>query len=147
VRPVAVPAALVPGHALRAATGVVGRLLATPVRRGETLTDVRLLEPALLDAVGTDVVAVPVRVGDGAAAAALVHPGDRVDVLTVPDDGGLGAPVRTVATGVRVLAVPSHDAGRTDGGGLVVVAVTRAQAAVLARAATTGRFTLAVEHP
>jgi Flp pilus assembly protein CpaB len=69
---------------------VLGRLVAGPVRRGEPLTDVRLLGPSLLAAVarGPDVVAVPVRFAD-AGAAALLRPGDRVDVLAAPPDTAL----------------------------------------------------------
>ncbi|MFJ9798358.1 hypothetical protein [Streptomyces sp. NPDC101145] len=67
-----------------------------------------------------DVVAVPVRIADGAAVR-LLRPGDRVDVIAVPfapagtaaDDGGPAA--RVVATGVRVRAVPG--AGADAGAG------------------------------
>jgi hypothetical protein len=62
-----------------------------------------------------DVVAVPVRIADGATVR-LLRPGDRVDVIAVPfapagtaaDDGGPAA--RVVATGVRVRAVPGAGA-------------------------------------
>ncbi|CAL9446829.1 hypothetical protein [Streptomyces sp. enrichment culture] len=67
-----------------------------------------------------DVVAVPVRIADGATVR-LLRPGDRVDVIAVPfapagtaaDDGGPAA--RVVATGVRVRAVPG--AGADAGAG------------------------------
>src|SRR5437764_14474727 len=79
-----IPLALVPAGALAAGSTVVGRLLAAPVRRGEPLTDVRLLGPSLLAALGRPgQVAVPVRLADGAAAAALARPGEVVDVLAV----------------------------------------------------------------
>ncbi|CAL9294688.1 hypothetical protein SUDANB25_02380 [Streptomyces sp. SudanB25_2051] len=66
-----------------------------------------------------DVVAVPVRIADGATVR-LLRPGDRVDVIAVPfapagtaaDDGGPAA--RVVATGARVRAVPG--AGQRPGG-------------------------------
>src|SRR5690242_15595504 len=44
----ALPLNAVPAGALQAGSTVVGRLLAGPVRRGEPLTDVRLLGPSLL---------------------------------------------------------------------------------------------------
>src|SRR6185437_5826353 len=47
-----VPLPLVPAGALTSDSAVVGRLLAAPVRRGEPLTDVRLLGPSLLAALG-----------------------------------------------------------------------------------------------
>jgi pilus assembly protein CpaB len=148
---VALPAAVVPAGALAVGTRVVGRLLAAPVRRGEPLTDVRLLEPSLLAALPQPgLVAVPVRVADGSAAAALVHAGDLVDVLAAaaPADA-VGAPVpTTVATGARVLAVPVRvDATSGDGGGLVVLAVTARQASALARASAGSRLSLALERP
>src|SRR3954453_13507652 len=46
------PLTAVPAGALQAGSTVVGRLLAAPVRRGEPLTDVRLLGPSLLAALG-----------------------------------------------------------------------------------------------
>jgi Flp pilus assembly protein CpaB len=88
LRPVPLPAAAVPAGALRPGAEVLGRLVAGPVRRGEPLTDVRLVGPALLAALGPGTVAVPVRFAD-AGAVALLRPGDRVDVLAAPT--GLGA--------------------------------------------------------
>lgn len=136
------PAAAVPGDALRPTSQIVGRLLAAPVRRREPLTDVRLLSGDLLAGIGApDDVAVPVRVADGPATAALVRPGDRVDVLAAadPEAPAPGRPT-TVARGLPVLSVPVRvddpaGAGATDGGGLVIVAATPEQATALAQAA------------
>src|SRR4051794_15438915 len=150
LRPVALPLESVPAGAMTADAPVVGRLLAAPMRRGEPLTDVRLLGPSLLTALPEPgLVAVPVRVADGSAAAALVHPGDVVDVLAVDDPvngRGTGRPV-TVASAVRVVAVPGRASGSGDGGGLVVVAVDRAQAAALAEASSGARLSLALRRP
>lgn len=143
----ALPTAAVPAGALKATMPVVGRLLAAPVRQGEPLTDVRLLGPSLLAALPQPgLVAVPVRVADGSAAAAVVKSGDLVDVLEVADAtaGDTGNP-RTVATRVLVLSVPgASDAG--DGGGLVVLAATTAQASALAQASAGARLSLTVER-
>jgi pilus assembly protein CpaB len=139
------PLADLPGGALSAADRVVGRLLAAPVRQGEPMTDVRLLDPALLAALGRPgLVAVPVRLSDGAAAAALVHAGDRVDILATDDvDGHASGPPRTVAASVTVLSVPAGgDAATGDGGGLLIVAVTAAQAGSLAQAAGGSRLSV-----
>ena len=144
-----VPLALVPAGALAAGSTVVGRLLAAPLRRGEPLTDVRLLEPSLLAALGhADDVAVPVRVADGAAAAALAHPGDVVDVLATGalDDGSAGNAPVVVAAGVTVLSVPGRDAATGSDAGLVVVAVSPRQAAALAAAAARSRLSLVLER-
>jgi pilus assembly protein CpaB len=144
LRAVALPLTAVPGGALSADVRVVGRLLAAPVRRGEPLTDVRLLEPSLLAALDhPGLVAVPVHVADGSAASALVRPGDVVDVLAAGDPTS-GVASSTVAAGVQVLSVPARVSTTGDGGGLVVVAVTRQQAAALAQAGATSRLSLAL---
>lgn len=128
----------VPSGALTSADDVVGRRVAGPVRAGEALTDVRLLDAALLPP-GAEV-AVPVRLAEPAVAE-LLRPGDRVDVLSAgPEDGGSA---RTVASDVVVLAVPAVEALTADGA-LVVVATTSGGAARLAAAAVTGRLSVAV---
>jgi pilus assembly protein CpaB len=134
----ALPAALVPQGALTDAAAVAGRLVAGPVRRGEPLTDVRLLGSALLPR-GAQVAA-PVRLAEPATAA-LVQAGDTVDVLSAPPEGAAAADV--VATRLAVLSVPdlSDAAGE---GALVVVAASRATAARLAAAAVTGRLSVVV---
>ena len=143
-----IPLALVPAGALTAGSTVVGRLLAAPVRRGEPLTDVRLLEPSLLAALGRPGdVAVPVRVSDGAAATALVHPGDVVDVLAAsPLDDTTASVPSVVASGVTVLSVPGRDAATGSDAGLVVVAVTPEQAGALASAAARSRLSLVLRR-
>src|SRR3954449_2108885 len=150
VRAVALPIGSVPSGALRIDAPVAGRLLAAPMRRGEPITDVRLLGPSLLTALPEPgLVAVPVRVTDGSAAAALVHPGDIVDVLAVDDPvaGQGSARALTVPSAVRVVAVPTRTATSGDGAGLVVVAVNRAQAAALAEASSGARLSLALRRP
>lgn len=150
LRAVALPVGALPAGVLRSGTQVVGRLLAAPVRSGEPLTDVRLLGPTLLSALPEPgLVAVPVRVADGSAAAALVHPGDVVDVLAVGDPVSGRATERpvTVASAVRVVSVPARASVATDGGGLVVVAADRAQAAALAAASVGARLSLALRRP
>jgi len=143
VRPERLPLRLVPRGALLVRERVVGRLVAAPMRAGEPVTDVRLLEPSLLAALPEPgLVAVPIRLADGPAAAALTRAGDLVDVLgTTGDDS---APTtQVIAAKLTVLAVPARDSGQDDGGaGLVVVAATDAQAARLAGAAATTRLSL-----
>ena len=133
-----VPQSLVPAGALTDAAAVVGRPVAGPVRRGEPLTDVRLLGAALLPD-GSDV-AVPVRLAEPATAA-LVAAGDKVDVLAASPEGGVAAAV--VATGLAVLSVPAPSDLPAEGA-LVVLAASRSTAARLAAAAVTGRLSVAV---
>lgn len=98
-----------------------GRVLAAAVRRGEPITDVRLIGRSLATPGST---ALPVRLPD-TAMADLLRPGDRVDLYaTDPSAGGTSS----VARDVLVLAVPAKDDGRNSvtsslGGRLVVVAV------------------------
>lgn len=134
----ALPEDLVPEGALTDMAATGGRVAAGPVRRGEPLTDVRLLGAALLPK-GTQV-AVPVRLAEPATAA-LVRAGDLVDVLSAAPEGGPFASL--VAERLAVLSVPdlSDAAGE---GALVVVAATRSTAARLAAAAVTGRLSVAV---
>jgi len=132
-----VPVGLRPAGALSSPDQAVGRRVAGPVRRGEALTDVRLLGAGLLPPGGE--VAVPVRPTDPATASIVVA-GDRVDVLSAAPDGGSAA--QLVAGGVRVLAVTHlQDAGD---GALLVVAASRGTAARLASAAVTGHVSIVV---
>lgn len=137
---VAVPEGLVPRGALTDVQAAVGRAVAGPVRDGEALTDVRLLGSGLLQ--GKGLVAAPVRLADPATAA-LLHAGDRVDVLAAPTGGtDPTATALIVASGVQVLAVPTTD--DTGEGALVVVAATPAVAARLAAAAVGARLSITV---
>ncbi|MCU1691391.1 MAG: hypothetical protein JWM64_482 [Frankiales bacterium] len=117
---------------------VDGLRLAGPVRRGEALTDVRLLGAGLLGQAGDGLVASPVRLADPAGAA-LVRAGDRVDVLAAAPDGG-AALAPTAASDVLVLAVPAPD--EQVEGGLLVLATTPATASRLAAAAVSSRLSV-----
>jgi len=141
VRAVAFPEALLPEGALTDRPTAVGRSVGGPVREGEPLTDVRLLGSGLLHRTG--LVAVPVRLADGATAA-LLRAGDRVDVLaaSTSSDRPVARAV-TVAPAVQVLAVPK-DQETTGDGALVVVAATPDIAARLAAAAVTSRLSVTV---
>lgn len=134
----ALPTDLVPAGALTDAAALAGRLVAGPVRRGEPLTDVRLLGAGLLPRGGS--VAVPVRLAEPATAA-LVVAGDRVDVLAAPMEGADAA--QLVASDLQVLSVPALDDSVGEGA-LIVVAAGRGTAARLAAAAVTGRLSVAV---
>lgn len=123
------PAGLAPPGATGAAAG---RVLAAPVRRGEVLTDVRLVGPVLADAVPGETV-LPVRLPD-AGMATLLRAGDEVDLLAT--DPGTGE-TTVVARDVTVLAtptgVPDGPAGGS-GGALVVVGASATEAIAIAGA-------------
>lgn len=120
---------------------VVGRVLAAPIGRGEAVTGVRLVGPALAEAQAGQTV-LPVRIPD-AGMAALLQPGDVVDLYAT--DPGSGA-ARLLAAGVTVLAIPRDapegPAGGT-GGALVVVGVATEDAVVLTGASLTHFLTVA----
>lgn len=115
------------------AAAPVGRVLAAPLRRGEAVTDVRLVGPGLVEGY-PDVTAVPVRLPDPAMVD-LLRVGDRVDLVATDPQGG-GASV--VATDVPVLAIPRASPG-ADGSGLpgrlVVVGADEAEVTRIADAA------------
>lgn len=116
------------------ADDAVGRRLASPVRGGEPVTDVRLVG-ASLAASDPSLTAVPVRFPD-AAMVGLLRVGDEIDVLATDPQGG-GATV--VAAGVPVLAIPPPDtAAASDGqaGALVVLGVPDGTVSGLADAST-----------
>jgi Flp pilus assembly protein CpaB len=136
---------LAPGDLTRASyaagtapTGVaaapVGRTLAAPLRRGEPVTDVRLVGPGLVRG-HPGLVAVPVRLPD-AGMVALLRVGDRID-LVAADPQGTGA--RVVAHDVPVLALPVTRADETGPAGalpgrLVVVGLPAVEVPPVAEA-------------
>ena len=149
LRTVSLPVAVVPAGAAGKPAGLIGRLAAGAIRRGETVTDARVVGPGLTAGLKPgESGAVPVRLADPDSAA-LVRPGDRVDVLGTPvtPDGAqpAGGDAVDVATGVRVLAVLG---GRDSADGVVlVVAATGPTARRLAGAAARQRLTVNVRPP
>jgi Flp pilus assembly protein CpaB len=139
-----VPPAAVPDGALGGATEALGRLLAAPVRRGEVLTDVRIAGTALLGEAAEGTLAVPVRLAD-AAAAALLHAGDRVDVLAAATTPGGPPEASVVADGATVLAVPTAVADGGEGA-LVVLATDARVAQQLAAAAVSSRLSVVLRR-
>ncbi len=121
---------------------VVGATLAGPARRGEVLTDVRLLGPRLAEAAaGPDARIVPIPLAD-AALMDLVRPGDVVDIVAAPADDG--AEARLVATdGVVVLvSAKENGVGARSSGRVVLVALPAAAAKTVAGIALVEAVTL-----
>ncbi len=120
---------------------VLGRILAAPVRRGEPVTDVRLVGRSLT-AGRPGLVAAPVRLPDSDSVA-LLSVGDRIDLVSAD---GQSATARTIAVDVPVLALPGQDVaddsiggGRASAGRLVVVGISAVDAVAVAQA-TVGGF-------
>ena len=105
---------------------VVGSTLAGPARRGEVLTDVRLLGPRLAQsAAGPDARIVPLHLAD-TALLDLVRTGDVVDVLAAADDE---IDPRVVATDAVVVLVSEKQKGPGAGGERVLLVALPALAA------------------
>ena len=127
----------------------VGATLAAPLRRGEAVTDLRLVGPRLAEG-HPGLVAVPLRFPD-AGMAGLLHVGDAIDLyVTDPTDGHTSP----VATDVLVLALPAGDAAgatstgqtrvtNTLGGRLVVVGVPASSVETATSAGVGGVLTFA----
>jgi len=107
---------------------VVGATLAGPVRRGEVLTDVRLLGSRLAEAAaGPDARIVPLHLADNAVVD-LVRTGDVVDILAAADSGGEAVP-RVVATDAVVVLVSAKPKGPSAANDRVVLVALPAHAA------------------
>jgi Flp pilus assembly protein CpaB len=123
---------------------IAGATLAGPVRRGEILTDARVLGPRLagLNA-GPDARVVPVHIADPAVLD-LIRTGDIVDVLGAAPAGADARPV-VVATNAVVVLVSA--APKSVGAGnerVVLVALPAPAANVLAGATLVQTVTLTI---
>lgn len=116
---------------------VAGRTLAGPARRGEALTDVRLLGPRLAEsAAGPDARIVALPLAD-AALLDLLRPGDVVDVVAAPASADTDADARMIATGAIVVLVSTRSGGITaqNADRVVLVALPSLSARMVAGAA------------
>ncbi|NUU21056.1 MAG: hypothetical protein HOV68_06000 [Streptomycetaceae bacterium] len=143
LRTARLPPGTVPDHALRRPADTHGRALAAGVRRGEPITDVRLVGPQLRGSPGS--VALPVRFAD-ADAARLLRPGDRVDVLAGPASDTPGVAGDLAAAHARIVARESTVLARPDGdrdreGGLVILSVAPEAATAIAGAGASAPLT------
>jgi Flp pilus assembly protein CpaB len=120
---------------------VVGSTLAGPTRRGEVLTDVRLLGSRLAEsAAGQGARIVPLHPADPALID-LVRPGDVVDILVAEADAkDASRVVATDAIVVLVSAKPKAQAGNDDR--VVLVALPARTAHAVAGAALVQTVTL-----
>jgi pilus assembly protein CpaB len=145
-----------PASALGRISAATGRTAAGPLEPGSVVTESQLLGPGLLTGQPADLLAVPVRLADPAAAL-LVRRGDRVDIL----GAARGAPVVSAVVVLARVAGGSDDqegwgglgspsgaaaGGPISGGAVVVLGVGAGQAGELARAQAEGALAVAV-HP
>ncbi|MHA7263919.1 RcpC/CpaB family pilus assembly protein [Arthrobacter sp. TMN-37] len=141
----ALPRAAVPPGASGRPAELVGRQLAAPLRRGDILTDTRLVGPGLLTGTAPGTVAVPLRPADPSTVR-LVAAGQRVDVVVSTGNGyETAAEAKVIARDLAVLWAPpsgkdssSPWPGAPAESGLVVVAASPGDAAALAGSSSAG---------
>lgn len=133
----------IPDGALPDTAAAVGSTLTGPARRGEVITDVRLLSPRLADvAAGPDARIVPLHLAD-TALLDLIHPGDVVDVLAVDANGE--ADERPVVMATNAIVVLVSEKRQAPGGNddrLLLVALPAPTANEVAGASLTKAITL-----
>lgn len=107
-------ATALPDGAQTDVSALIGATLAGPARRGEVLTDVRLLGPRLAEsAAGPDARIVPLQLSD-TALLDLIRPGDVVDVLTVSGDDAEQQPVRPLVVASDAVVVLVSEKSKTS---------------------------------
>lgn len=118
-------AATVPDGSQSDPQTLVGSTLAGPARRGEVLTDVRVLGPRLAEeAAGPNARIVPLHLAD-TALLDLIRAGDVVDVLAATEE----ARPQVLATEAVVVLVSEKPKGPAGGSDRVVLVALPAQAA------------------
>jgi pilus assembly protein CpaB len=151
---VPLPALAVPDGVVAEVGRLNGQVLAGPLRRGEPVTDVRVVGPGLWSQVPSGQVAAPVRLAD-LAVATLLRPGDRVDVLAAAADTGDAhtGDAEVVAARALVVSAPAASAAdpvsrvAADGSGLLVLAVPPDTARKLAGTAANSTLTVTLGPP
>ena len=128
-----------PDGALADTGPAVGRILAGAARRGEVLTDVRLVDP-IGPQPGPGRVAVPIRPAD-ATVIDLLRPGMHVAVVSVTADGTATALVPDAVV-LLVGTTEGSSGGRRDQDPPVVLAVPQDSADQVVAAALTGTVAL-----
>lgn len=106
-----------PAHSWSSADELLGRHIAAPVRKGEVLTDRRLLGPSLLDGYDKGLVLATVRLAESSQLTAL-RVGDNVNVIATDPEGTAESTV--VARRVEIVALPRDN---DDGDSLTVALV------------------------
>ena len=138
------PAAWIPDGAANTVETVVGATLAGPSRRGEVLTDARILGSRLTGlSTGPDARVVPLHLAD-AAVLDLIRPGEVVDVLGAPTADVDAHPRVVASNAVVVLVSPESKAPGAANDRVVLVALPAAAASALAGATLVQSVTLTI---
>ena len=135
------PVQATPAHSVRHVDEIVGRTVAGPMRRGEVLTDRRIVDADRLSGFPSGTVLSSVRLADPDALTNL-RVGDHVDVVAVDPDGGAEAEV--VARGVEIITLPAG--GDESSGVSIGVATSEDDALHLAERALDARLSVLASH-
>ncbi|MGL4305960.1 MAG: SAF domain-containing protein [Mycobacteriaceae bacterium] len=131
-------ASTIPKATLTSVDQLDGRTIASPIRAGEILTDVRIIGPRLASAAisAPEARIVPIHLSDPALTD-LVHEGDIVDVLAVSQDetAASNAPPLVLATKATVILVSPKTTIRAGGERVVMLALPLEQANIVATTA------------
>jgi Flp pilus assembly protein CpaB len=146
-------ATTIPDGSRTDAAAVVGSTLAGPARRGEILTDVRLLNSRLADAAigpkaGPGARIVPLHLSD-AALVDVIRVGDVVDVLVAPatdTPGGAPPASRVVATDAVIVLVSAKQKSQVADGDRVVLVALPARVANAVAGSTLGQAVTLTLH-
>lgn len=100
------PAEARPAHASTSVESLVGRRIAAPMRRGEAITDFRLLEPNLLEGYGKGKVLSTVPIADSTQLTG-VRVGDYVNIIGADPQGE--AETAVIARRAQIVSLPRGD--------------------------------------
>ena len=134
-----VAAADVPEGVVTSPDDLVGKTLAAPVAENQMMT--LLATTTARSAVSPGHVIAPLRLADSAQAA-LLQPGDVVDVVAADSEAEQAAVIAASARVVTVPDVPDDRAGPAPEGALVLVDVDAQTATALAQAAATAALSI-----
>ena len=137
-------ATALPDGAQTTIEALVGATLAGPARRGEVLTDARVLGSRLTGlTAGPDARVVPLHLAD-AAVLDFIRPGDVVDVMGAADAGTDANPTLVASDAIVVLVSPKQKAVGAGDDRVVLVALPSTAAHTLAAATLVQTVTLTI---
>ncbi|CAN5283090.1 SAF domain-containing protein [soil metagenome] len=139
LRTVEIISDVVPDGAERDIADITGRSVAAPLRKGEVVTDARLLGSSLLRGYPAGSVLVPVRIEDPATLTGM-GVGDRVNVIAVDPGEGLAAEI--VARDLPIVAIPEVSPDDRGDGVVVHLVAPEESAVILATAGVTSSMAL-----
>lgn len=132
-----IPPAARPAHSATVKGDFIGRRVAAPMRKGEALTDFRVLEPGLLTGYGDGFVLSTIRIADATELGSL-RVGDHVNVLATAPEGDSAA--TTVARRAAIVSLSRNE--NQDASPSIVVAVEEKAGLAIATAATRARMSV-----